>query len=430
MKKEILNYYENKCKAFSKYDVPEKLKQIAALIMFRFNMEGICDGMYLCNVMAHQSGSGDGCCSFTSDYVDHSVAADVIFEAYKTNVSLDEKEELSYMIEHVALSENVVQNMERSLSRWKDMLKRNHEEFRATYLKKNIFIYKEKIGWMKENKDNQVELLAAVKTEDAEFRFWGNFTFESEERVDEEFLFPEFYDLELEKKSEEGSYEPFTPNHEHWNGTKVEIEDMLNTAVNAFVFERKEIYTSYLHKELKEWAKTYRDDVALTVNGKQIPKRIFTSDLNNCMNLILVTDEFIYYGYGSQIVMFGTEEHELCSDNYFAEARLMESYENIALQTETRLLGAAGEGEFKRRVVEKLKSVDSTIEDDDFHYSYLMSGYYLEYKPEYPDESEKDFVVHQDLNGSITVDRFVRDGEISLKYYEDIADFENKFSIS
>lgn len=430
MKKEILNYYENKCKAFSKYDVPEKLKQIAALIMFRFNMEGICDGMYLCNVMAHQSGSGDGCCSFTSDYVDHSVAADVIFEAYKTNVSLDEKEELSYMIEHVALSENVVQNMERSLSRWKDMLKRNHEEFRATYLKKNISIYKEKIDWMKENKDNQVELLAAVKTEDDEFRFWGNFTFENEERVDEEFSYPEFYDLELEKKSEEGTYEPFTPNHERWNGTKVTGEDMLNTAVNAFIFERKEVSTPFLHEKLREWARIYRDDVALTVNGKQIPKKIPTSDLHNCMDLILVTDRFIYYGYDSEVVMFGTEEHELCSDNYFAEVGLAESYENIAIQTETCLFGAPEEKSFKKRVIEKIKSIDNTIDEDLFHYSYLASGYYLEYKPEYPDESEKDFVVHQDLNGSITVDGFVRDGEISLECYEDIADFENRFSIS
>ena len=59
----------------------------------------------------------------------------------------------------------------------------------------------------------------------------------------------------------------------------------------------------------------------------------------------------------------------------------------------------------------------------------MPSGYYLEYKPEYPDESKKDFVVHQDLNGSITVDRLNEDGEIVLKHYENIDDFEKRFSI-
>ena len=39
--KEILNYYENEKKAFEGYEVPEKLKQTASLIMFRFNIEGI-----------------------------------------------------------------------------------------------------------------------------------------------------------------------------------------------------------------------------------------------------------------------------------------------------------------------------------------------------------------------------------------------------
>lgn len=38
--KEILNYYENEKKAFEGYEVPEKLKQTASLIMFRFNIEG------------------------------------------------------------------------------------------------------------------------------------------------------------------------------------------------------------------------------------------------------------------------------------------------------------------------------------------------------------------------------------------------------
>lgn len=428
--KEILNYYENEKKAFEGYEVPEKLKQTASLIMFRFNIEGICDGMYLCNVMAHQSGSGDGCGSFTSDYVNTDIAADAISGAYKTNISSSEREELSYMIEHNALSKQVIQNMESSLDRWKNMLRQNHDEWRTSYLEKNISIYEEKMEWLKNQMENsdQLELLAVAKTPNACFRFWGKFIFESRKDADGEFCYPEFYNLELEKKSEEGFYEPYTPGYIRWNGTKVEIEDMLNTAVNSFLFERNEISTLFLHNELRAWAKPFQDNVALTVNGKKIPKKIFTNDLYNYMDLLLVTDKFIYYGYDSEILMFGTEEHELCSDNYFAEVGLTESYENIAIQTETCLFGAPEEKTFQKRVIEKIKSTEE-VDEDEFHYSYLPSGYYLEYKPEYPDESKKDFVVHQDLNGSITVDRLNEDGEIVLKHYENIDDFEKRFSI-
>ena len=167
--KEILNYYENEKKAFEGYEVPEKLKQTASLIMFRFNIEGICDGMYLCNVMAHQSGSGDGCGSFTSDYVNTDIAADAISGAYKTNISSNEREELSYMIEHNALSKQVIQNMESSLDRWKNMLRQNHDEWRTSYLEKNISIYEEKMEWLKNQMENsdQLELLAVAKTPNA-----------------------------------------------------------------------------------------------------------------------------------------------------------------------------------------------------------------------------------------------------------------------
>lgn len=47
-------------KQFENYEVPENLKRIASAIMERFVIDGICDGMYICNVIAVENGLGDG----------------------------------------------------------------------------------------------------------------------------------------------------------------------------------------------------------------------------------------------------------------------------------------------------------------------------------------------------------------------------------
>ena len=45
---------------FEGYNVPESIKTRAIAIMKRFNIWGICDGMYIANSIAYWSGSGDG----------------------------------------------------------------------------------------------------------------------------------------------------------------------------------------------------------------------------------------------------------------------------------------------------------------------------------------------------------------------------------
>lgn len=47
-------------KFFEGCDVPVQLKKTAICIMRRFTILGICDGMYICNVIAFESGFGDG----------------------------------------------------------------------------------------------------------------------------------------------------------------------------------------------------------------------------------------------------------------------------------------------------------------------------------------------------------------------------------
>ena len=46
-----------------------------------------------------------------------------------------------------------------------------------------------------------------------------------------------------------------------------------------------------------------------------------------------------------------------------------------------------GAKEFKRRVINKLKAIDESIKEDDLYFSQTATGYYMDYKPKYPESS-------------------------------------------
>lgn len=84
-----------------------------------------------------------------------------------------------------------------------------------------------------------------------------------------------------------------------------------------------------------------------------------------------------------------------------------------------------GAKDFKRRVKAKLMQVDKNIKDDDLYFSQTVRGYYMEYKPNYPQKSNGDFIVYQDLNGSISVYGNMDAIVPTIEKYEDIDDFED-----
>lgn len=51
---------------FDGYEIPERLKNLSVIIMKRFTITGICDGMYIANVIARENGLGDGGNNFNS----------------------------------------------------------------------------------------------------------------------------------------------------------------------------------------------------------------------------------------------------------------------------------------------------------------------------------------------------------------------------
>ncbi len=84
-----------------------------------------------------------------------------------------------------------------------------------------------------------------------------------------------------------------------------------------------------------------------------------------------------------------------------------------------------GAKEFKRRIVEKIKQIDNAVQDDDLYFSQTARGYYLGYVPDYPDSSERDLIVYQDLNGSISVHGNEKSFYPGVSSFEDIFAFEN-----
>ena len=91
----------------------------------------------------------------------------------------------------------------------------------------------------------------------------------------------------------------------------------------------------------------------------------------------------------------------------------------------SELRNVIGAKEFKNRVKTKLMQIDGNIKEDDLYFSQTVSGYYIEYKPKYPERSNGDFIVYQDLNGSISVHGNVDALVPTINHYEDIEDFEN-----
>ena len=90
------------------------------------------------------------------------------------------------------------------------------------------------------------------------------------------------------------------------------------------------------------------------------------------------------------------------------------------------MVSRIGAKEFKNRVKTTLMKIDENIKEDDLYFSQTTSGYYIEYKPEYPNRSNADFIVYQDLAGSISVHGNMSALVPTIKHYEDINDFEHK----
>lgn len=60
--------------------------------------------------------------------------------------------------------------------------------------------------------------------------------------------------------------------------------------------------------------------------------------------------------------------------------------------------------EFKKRVTEKLLNINNEIKEEDLYFNYSVNSYTIEYKPNYPNKNNGDFMVSQKIfNDEISI---------------------------
>lgn len=86
-------------KCFKEYNVPLNLREISEKICKEFNIKGICDPMYICNVIAYESNIGDGDGNFTGyDISNVSIIAKRLQKAYRFNIPENEIKKLEFIL--------------------------------------------------------------------------------------------------------------------------------------------------------------------------------------------------------------------------------------------------------------------------------------------------------------------------------------------
>ena len=155
-----------------------------------------------------------------------------------------------------------------------------------------------------------------------------------------EFNYPEFYYTSATRVVD-GKEETYIPKGESWVGRKYTAEDMIQFLISALI-KGDETYTKiYLDPGLEKIIEEYIKDseIAIAVEGKDVPKRILTNSMYYLYQLMLVTNEYIYYSHENGMYMLSTDTHQVVSDNYFAEVGFWDSVENVRNGKEKLLWG-------------------------------------------------------------------------------------------
>ena len=131
---------------FEGYKVPERIKKTAIAIMKRFTIDGLCDGMYISNVIAHTCGIGDGQGNFTSDEITNFEEIAVNLQSvYRCNIFKKDIRELETILESGTLKKSQSINGLNTYIAVCSSEKKNCDEWRVQYLERCINNAKETI---------------------------------------------------------------------------------------------------------------------------------------------------------------------------------------------------------------------------------------------------------------------------------------------
>lgn len=132
--------------AFEGYNVPKNIKRISKEICKRFAIFGICDPMYISNVIAAGSNIGNGQGDFTGDKVINSKEiAERIQSCYGCNILQDETKEIEFCLTNGFMDhEKAVIGLKSFIKRINTEL-RSCEDWRKEYLGKVLMNINESI---------------------------------------------------------------------------------------------------------------------------------------------------------------------------------------------------------------------------------------------------------------------------------------------
>lgn len=82
--------------------------------------------------------------------------------------------------------------------------------------------------------------------------------------------------------------------------------------------------------------------------------------------------------------------------------------------------------EFKKRVIEKLLNTNNEIKEKDLYFNQSVGLYTIEYKPNYPDKSNGDFMISQEIfNEEISIYGNYSALTIpTIRHFKNLDDFE------
>lgn len=117
-----MNYKE----AFDGSDAPENIKDTVTNICKRFVICGVCDPMYISNIIAVESNIGDGCGIFTGSQIgDTQRIAERIQGSYGCNIQKSEIPELKQILETGEINKPL------AIEGLKSFIERNKEEMKT-----------------------------------------------------------------------------------------------------------------------------------------------------------------------------------------------------------------------------------------------------------------------------------------------------------
>jgi hypothetical protein len=136
---------------FYGYHVPEGLKQIVICILRRFSINGLCDGMYICNTIASLSNIGNGAGVFSGDTVSDPVeTARRLQMSYKCNIQTTDIPELAEIIQTRNLNiKKAIAGLNKYIKQCINEKKLTSDNWRSDYLTRSVRLAEDTIRELK-----------------------------------------------------------------------------------------------------------------------------------------------------------------------------------------------------------------------------------------------------------------------------------------